>query len=817
MVLAKCVQWARDGVVEGLFRLSGQRWLGPVAGVVLASVLALAAVGFGVWATVTRNPAVFGRQTALAGVYSLVLAAIIAAAGMFAWVRRARGTQSPSTDADEISALRAVAPELLPRDVSDFTDRDDELARLKGLASGGGSVVVTAINGTAGVGKTALALHAAHKLRATFPDGNLYADMRGYAQGQQPADPREVLPVFLRALRVPEKDLPTDLEEQSGMFRQLLSSRRMLVFLDNVRTEKQVERLLPGTGSSLVLITSRERLAGLELERDKSIHLDILPAEEAIELLTKLIGQERAGEEPDAVRDVSCSCGRLPLALRIAGQILVERPSWDVERLAKLLADKGRLLDELAVGDKQVRSAIAVSYDLLCAADARMFRLLGLLLGPYFDSSAAGILADLEPDAADEVLQRLALANLISSDRDGRFRVYDLVQRFAQEQAEADLDAARREQARDRLFRYYLCKAGLADKRLRALPDVAGPAEFDNRDRALAWLDAERPNLVTAVTMAAASDRCEVAADLTVALGQYFYSRRLLDDWLYILGTGLKAARQLGDPRREGKALTHRGWALFEVSRFDEGVNECQNAVAIFRELGDGKGKAEALNNLGLNLRAVNRLEEANTAYREAVDIFPHIPDPFGEGHAMTNLGRVLGDLGQFDEAITQGQNAVTIFQRLRDWHEVGGALINLGSTLQRAGKPKEAVIKYREAETAYGKAGDSYGVGQVLGILGKAYQELRQANQAITCLWEAFEIYRQVGYRRGEGQALSSLGDVYRVLGQFDKMKTCQAAAQIIREGRDDNLTELLEGLKGSVSKPRWSWRRKKTSSKRF
>lgn len=701
---------------------------------------------------------------------------------------------------ENVPAAQLSAPALLPKDLKDFTGRGDELARLAGLDDGG-SVVVTAIDGTAGVGKTALAIHAAHNLLLlhAFPDGNLYADLRGYTEGQEPADPREILAVFLQHLGIPASGVPADLEQQSGMFRQLLSSRRMLVLLDNVANEDQVRPLLPGTGSSLVLITSRGQLLGLEL--DERIHLDMLPAGEAIELLTPLIGQERAAAEREDVRRVVRLCGRLPLALRIAGQILNAHPFWRVRRLAELLEDEQHRLDELEVADIQVRSAIGVSYRQLRAGDARMFWLLGLLPGPDFDRNVAGILADLEPYSADKVLDRLVFANLVISDPGDRFRLHDLLRLYAQQHPDAKADAVGRERAGDRLFGYYLDKTEATNEHLRALPGMTVPEAFASRAEARDWLDAERPNLVAAVTAAAASHREKVAVDLPLALGQYLYSRRLLDDWLAVLGTSLKTAQQLGKRSKEGKALTQLGWALFEARRFAEGISECKKAVKIFQELGDPQGEAEALTNLGLNLREMNRLDEAVTAYQEAADKFRDV-DRRGEGFALTNLGRVQGGFRQFKEAIASCNEAVAIFKGLRDRHEEGGALVNLGSALQQAGQPEEAIINYQAAVNAYQEAEDPYGAGQTLGILGIAYLELGQAEQATACYRRAFEISRDIGYTRSIAQALNDLANFYSNLGQSDKAAKFQEAAKIIQEGHEYNLAKVLQELENSAKK---------------
>jgi hypothetical protein len=285
-------------------------------------------------------------------------------------------------------AIDSVVPGLLPRDVPAFTGREEELSTLTALA-GGGRVVVSAIGGTAGVGKTALAVHAAHRLLLGFPDGHLYADLRGYTEGQEPVEPGEVLEVFLRRLGVPTEEMPTEVEERSGLLRQVLASRRVLMVLDNARSEGQVRPLLPGAGGSLVLVTSRSVLPGLEA--DARISLDVLPEDEAAAMLAGLAGAARAGAEPGAVGELARLCGRLPLALRIAGQVLAAHPSWPVAKMIGMLAGERDRLERLGAGDLQVRAAFGVSYELLEQGDARVFRLLGLHPGPDFTAAAAAL------------------------------------------------------------------------------------------------------------------------------------------------------------------------------------------------------------------------------------------------------------------------------------------------------------------------------------------------------------------------------------------------------------------------------------------
>jgi hypothetical protein len=369
----------------------------------------------------------------------------------------------------------SVTPGLLPRDVPEFTGRDRELARLVGR-KGGGRVVVTAIGGTAGVGKTALAVHAAHQLLGEFPDGHLYADLHGYTEGEAPTEPGEVLEVFLRGLGVRADEIPAGVEERSGLLRQVLASRRVLMVLDNARTEVLVRLLLPGAGASLVLVTSRSMLPGLEV--DERISLDVLTEDEAVALLAGL-GGHRAAADPTAVAEVARLCGRLPLALRIAGQVLATHPTWPVVRLAQLLASERDRLARLGAGDLQVRAAFEVSYQELAEQDARLFRLLGLHPGPDFTATAAAALAGTEGESAESALGRLANAHLVTEDTVGRFALHDLLRLFARSTCQQADTCDDRSAAETRLVRYYENLAAFLDSCVD--PKLRSAAEQDGK------------------------------------------------------------------------------------------------------------------------------------------------------------------------------------------------------------------------------------------------------------------------------------------------------------------------------------------------
>ena len=650
-----------------------------------------------------------------------------------------------------------AVPGLLPRDVPSFTGRDDELARLAGLA-GGGRVVVTAIGGTAGVGKTALAVHAAHQLLAQFPDGHLYADLRGYTAGQDPAEPGEVLAVFLRRLGVPAEEVPTGTEERSGLLWQLLVSRWVLMVLDNAATEAQVRPLLPGAGGSLVLVTSRSVLPGLEA--DERIRLDVLNEDEAAAMLVGLAGAARAAADPAAVAELAGLCGRLPLALRIAGQLLAAHPAWPVTRLAAMLAGEQDRLARLGAGDLQVRAAFEVSYRQLAEGDARLFRLLGLHPGPDFDAAAAAALAGTEPEAPGPVLDRLADAYLVTEAAAGRFGMHDLLRLFARGTCQETDDQADRDAAEARLVSHYTDLAGFLDSCIDPLQRSAAAQEADpagtplpSMREALAIFQAERPGLLAALGLAAQRGWDEQVQRLSDSTADSLTVLHYLDDLLTVGEAALAAARHTGDARAEGNALNNLGGAYRELRRFAEAITCYQESLAICRETGDRYGEGAALNNLGNAYRELRRFAEAITCYQQSLAIKRETNDRHGEGQTLNNLGNTHQEIRRFAEAITCYQQSLAISRETGDRRFEGSALNNLGTAYAQLRRFEEAIPCYQQDIAICRETGDRYGEGLTLNNLGNAYQEIRQPDQATVCWREAAAAMRDVGDHEEAGR----------------------------------------------------------------
>ena len=695
------------------------------------------------------------------------------------------------------AAAVPVALAQLPAAVAGFTGRGGELAQITALldpARDAGAVVVSAVAGLAGVGKTALAVQAGHAARQAgwFPGGVLFLDLHGYDDA--PVEPGKALDTLLRALGVAAEHIPPGAEERAGLYRSVLAriSDPVLIIADNASSEAQIRLLLPGLGPHRVVVTSRHTLAGLEA---RLLDITVLDAQAGVVLLDAALraarpGDDRIGADQAGAVRLAGICGGLPLALQITAALLKADPSLSVNDMTDDLADEVRRLEALRYDDgggtsaPSVAAAFKLSYRQLGEVAARVFRLLPVNPGPDVSTAAAAALADLPADDARTMIGQLVRAHLVeaAAGASGWWQMHDLLRLYANQRSDADSDE--REQARDRLLRYYLDTACAADDHLRALSGRPVPADFTDRDSALAWLDAERPSLIAAVAMAASTGRDQVAMMLSLNLSTYLSWRRHFDDWLYITMLCRDAARRLHDRIAEAGALNNLGSALNKVRRFDEAITAHQDAATIYRQTGDRRGEGMALGNLGIALKEVRRFDEAITAHQDAATIYRQTGDRDGEGRTLNNLGTTLQEMRRFDEAITAYQDAATIFREIGYRHGEGMALGNLGASLVGTAQWKEGVTAYQDAAVIYGEIGDLDGVSRTLNNIGIVLLVTGRFDEAITAHQNAATNFREIGDRYGEGMALGNLGIALKEGGRFDEAITAhQDAATIFRE----------------------------------
>jgi DNA-binding SARP family transcriptional activator/tetratricopeptide (TPR) repeat protein len=701
----------------------------------------------------------------------------------------------------------APVPRQLPPDVGAFTGRAREVANGRERVPG----KILAIAGAGGIGKSALAIHLAHRLAHRFPDGQLYVDLQGAAAGLPPLEPRDVLSRFLRALAGAagfggmaggagagrDGDLET-VAEASAAFRALTAPRRLLVVLDNARDAAQVRPLLPAGPHTGVLVTSRRILSTL----DGAVHLnlDVLPEREAVRLLGRLAGPERIAADPAAAGRVARCCGYLPLALRIAGARLAARPNWPMRELAARVGDAQHRLDELQIAELGVRSSFQVGYEMLRdsadpadQAAARAFPLLGLPEGADLSLPAAAALLDLAEPEAERCLERLVDGQLVASLAPGRYRLHDLLRLFARELT-TRLPGGAATGALTRMLRWYLSTAWQAFRRLRPgdpRPDTAGHwAEggrpFPTVDAALRWLEAERTNLLAAVHQVAGGEDlpAPIATQLARALFAFFHVRGYLVDWVEVCETALAVARRLADPVAEAHACRDLGAAHEVRGDYRKAEAYLRDGLALYRIAGDLTGQAACLNSLGAVHDSLGQLAEAAGCLEQSLTISRAVGDRHSQGISLNNLSTVYGNLGAYARAVDCLSEALGIFRQSGNRRSVAASLGNLGEVYERQGAYAEAVSSYRQSLAVFRELGNALGEAAVLGGLGRVHRLHGRHSQALDCLGAALALAESTGDRRGVAACLRELGLVSEALGDLVQARAHWRQALDIFEG---------------------------------
>ncbi|GLZ33913.1 SARP family transcriptional regulator [Lentzea sp. NBRC 105346] len=595
-----------------------------------------------------------------------------------------------------LTAPAPAGPSWLPPDVADFTGRAHEISTLvEGLRAGG----TWTITGPGGVGKTSLAVHVAHAVRDSFPDGQLYLNLRGGEQ--RPVEPAAALDRVLRGLGVAGNAIPASLEDRIDLYRERLADRRVLVVLDNAVNEAQVRPLLPGTSAGAALITSRAALAGLEAAH--LVPLDVLPAEDALQLLSAAVGDPRVTAEPVAAEAIAGYCGRLPLALRVCAARLVARPHWQLAKLATRLSDERRRFDELVVGDLDVRASLALTYNGLDPELQRGFGLLAMLDFPDFPAWMAGPLLDLDSDDAEDLVEALVDARLVDyAGRDAigqaRYRLHDLLRAYG------------REVARESGAALHALFTALLDLVMRADVEVPHSAlrleplalEHFEGD-AIAWFDAEWLNIQSAITQCAALGFADLACGLAIRSGAFCDLRARFDDWAEINQTALGLAE--GGTR--AILLQQRGILRGRRNEFALALEDFTAAQAEFARAGDQWGEAYAWYGQGWMHEWGGREPLARAAHREAMAGFVAAGNPHGEIEVLCSLGAIERRAGGLTSAQEYLNRARGLAQQLGDEASELSATLELGRLHQFTGELDQSADFLRASLAAAEKLGD--------------------------------------------------------------------------------------------------------------
>lgn len=684
-------------------------------------------------------------------------------------------------------AVPAPAPRQLPPDITSFVGRTSQLDELDLAAAGSDTaVVISSVSGTAGVGKTALAVHWAHRVRDRFPDGSLYVDLRGYGP-DEPLEPAAALGGFLRALGMAAAEQPGELAELTAAYRTRLAGRRVLVVLDNARCVEQVRPLLPGTAPCLVVVTSRDGLPGL-VARDgaRRIELDLLPPGEAVALLRGLVGH-RVAAEPAAAAALAQACARLPLALRLAAELANRRPGDTLATLVDGLTDQRRRLDLLAAGGDQqtaVRAVFDWSYLALDSDAARMFRLLSLHPGPDLDDWAAAALADTGLDDARRTIDRLSQVHLVRPSGEGRYRVHDLLRAYGAERAAAD-PVEQRRAALERLFGYYLRATaaaethfplGRANQEPGPLPGPVPP--LADLAQATRWLDAERATLVALAAYGARNDWPAQVCQLSRSLRPYLDGCSHYREAVVIHQHAAACARQLADREAEGAALHCLGSTCGRLGRFQEAAALLQQALTVREQAGDQPGLASTRNNLAIVYQALGLHQEAVRCHQQALLACRESGDQTTEGMVLGNLALAHFRLGHYPDAANCHQQALEIFRRRGNRAFEGVELGNLGTLHARQGRHRDAVDHGLAALAISIEMGDRSGQGCACGNLGFAYTGLGELSTAQAYLERSLALHREVGDQSSEAVVLVYQGELLRRLGRYQEaLHTCRQA----------------------------------------
>lgn len=677
----------------------------------------------------------------------------------------------------------AARPAQLPVDVATFTGRSGELDALCHLAAGERdgprptAVVITAIDGMAGIGKTTLAVHAAHRLAARYPDGQIFLDLHGHTRDVAPMDPGDALERMLRTLGMAGDQIPPTLQDRASAWRTRVAARRMLVVLDNAADETQVIPLLPAAPRCLVLITSRRRLIGLDHARPFT--LDLLPLPDAVTLFTRIAGPHRVAGQPEhLVTGIVERCGRLPLAITIAAARLRARPAWNLRHLAERLDAHRNRLTEFAAGHQSIAAALDLSYRHLEPEQQRLYRLLSLPPGTDVDTGAAAALFDTTADHADHLLQALLDAHLLDQHTPGRYQFHDLTRAHTHLTATRYETEADRRSALDRLHRHYAHAATLAmdaaypaerHQRPRTEPATTPAPRVDSAQRAVAWLDGEMHNLL-ATAHAAAAGRPDHLLHQSATLTQHLRARGHYSHMEALHLQALEVARDIGDRPGELLSLNTLGHVHWVRGRNDQALDTYDTALAVARDIGHHAGELDALLGLGYAHQLQGRYEQAILAYEEAHQITREHGNAVAEWIIAFCLGQIHNVQARPDEALGHYMRALRIAKRIGGHLGDPETLTCLAQIHQLQGRPEQADDFFSQALRSLRFTGRTIGEPNALNALGRIHLLQGRHREALEYYTMALESARQSGSRASEIRALTGLGYVQPLLGNHEE-----------------------------------------------
>jgi DNA-binding SARP family transcriptional activator/Tfp pilus assembly protein PilF len=721
------------------------------------------------------------------------------------------------TAASEVRPM--VGPHQLPADIGDFTNRETLIEQAEAALLDAGTdgsepaVRVAVFAGKAGIGKSALAVHVAHRVSGKrFPDGQLYCSLAGTQR--KPVTPSDVLGRFLRALGIPGSSIPDELDERAEMYRSLLSGRQLLVVLDDVASVRQVTPLLPGSGSCAVIMTSRMRLT--DLPGARVFDVDLLPADKAMDLLGKVISPERVKGESTAANALVRMVGGLPLALRIVAARLAARPHWSLASMVGRLADERRRLDELSHGDMIVRASLLLTYEGLDAREARLFRLLGALPPATFPGWIAAALLDEDPYTAADLLERLVdmqMLDVTGPDLDGqpRYGLHAIIRLFAREQLATESREARQE-AVARVLGGWLARSEQKHRELyggdfTVLRGNARRWQPVGEESAalpvepLRWLEAESPNLIAAVGQAAEEGFDELCWELAVHLVTLFEGGSYYDEWLQTHERALEAVRAAGNRRGEAAVLSSLGSLYLSPRlRLSSARAVLEPALELFAQIEDEQGLAMTRRNLGLLEHHNGSIEAAKTQYYAALAGFRQAGDLIGQAHVLGNIAKILDSAGDHERATDHLNQALEIARDAGGRRVESQVLYRLGETLWHQGRFEEADLVLGSVLELVRANRDVVGEGVVLPALGVVRAKCGRRAEGRALLREAIDLHERIMDQVGAARVHLALAPLLAEQGeQAQAVELVEQALSTFGErqaGEVANARRILETL---------------------
>jgi tetratricopeptide (TPR) repeat protein/transcriptional regulator with XRE-family HTH domain len=686
------------------------------------------------------------------------------------------------------SRLVAATTPVLPHDIRSFTGRQADLARLMaGVKETGGVVGIYAIDGMAGVGKSAFAVHAAHVLAPRFPDGQIFLQLHAHTGGHRPVDAADALASLLLTTGVAAGQIPAALSDRSALWRSHLAGRRVLLLLDDAASHEQVEPLLPGTPGSLALITSRRHLSALD--GAMSICLETLPPDEAAALLNRLADRPGLQSADPAVEEINRLCGHLPLAIGMLARQLHHHPAWSAAGLARELAaarDRLELMELMHAENLSVAAAFDLSYQDLTVGQRRLFRRLGLHPGTDIDSYAAAALDGSSLAAARRGLDELFDQHLVTEPASGRYRMHDLIREYARTLVQTD-DSEDRESAIVRLTDYYVRAAAAIGRHFnRSHPAVGeapvGVPELLTREEAAAWMEAERANMHAVVDYAAGRGWPAPGIVIATAMSGFLQTHGHWAQMWSLHVTALDTARTADYRQGEAEVLTNLGIVQRLTGDYVAAAATLARALGVCRSSGDEHGQAKALVALGIVQRLTVSYPMATATLTQALELHERVGDRLGQADALSELGCVQRLTRDHRAAQASLERALDLYRDLGDRHGQADSLRYLARVYQETGNYEIVASCYADALELYRGLDDRLGQAHTLNFLGIAQHVSDDYLTAEDTLKDALDLYRDLGHRLGQAEVLNNLGDYYAVSDPAQARADHEQALEIAR-----------------------------------